>query len=107
MRWGVMRRRSTVPEVGLEPTRPCGHWILNPGGDRRNSQVGKALRAGRCDEAPVLVPGRFKGPEMPLSSNDVARVVNAWSELPESIKSAILVLVRASDGTNRDSSDVA
>ncbi len=19
-----------VPEVGLEPTRPCGHWILNP-----------------------------------------------------------------------------
>ena len=21
---------SEVPEVGLEPTRPCGHWILNP-----------------------------------------------------------------------------
>ena len=21
---------SRVPEVGLEPTRPCGHWILNP-----------------------------------------------------------------------------
>ena len=20
----------SVPEVGLEPTRPCGHWILNP-----------------------------------------------------------------------------
>lgn len=19
-----------VPKVGLEPTRPCGHWILNP-----------------------------------------------------------------------------
>ena len=23
-------RTITVPEVGLEPTRPCGHWILNP-----------------------------------------------------------------------------
>ena len=22
--------RQEVPEVGLEPTRPCGHWILNP-----------------------------------------------------------------------------
>jgi len=21
---------SEVPEVGLEPTRPCGHWILKP-----------------------------------------------------------------------------
>ena len=21
---------TEVPEVGLEPTRPCGHWILNP-----------------------------------------------------------------------------
>jgi len=21
---------NQVPEVGLEPTRPCGHWILNP-----------------------------------------------------------------------------
>ena len=22
--------KTLVPEVGLEPTRPCGHWILNP-----------------------------------------------------------------------------
>jgi hypothetical protein len=21
---------STVPAEGLEPTRPCGHWILSP-----------------------------------------------------------------------------
>jgi hypothetical protein len=24
------RSEREVPEVGLEPTRPCGHWILNP-----------------------------------------------------------------------------
>ena len=24
------RRLKEVPEVGLEPTRPCGHWILSP-----------------------------------------------------------------------------
>ena len=22
--------RRKVPKVGVEPTRPCGHWILSP-----------------------------------------------------------------------------
>ena len=27
---GTLRDRLLVPKVGLEPTSPCGRWILSP-----------------------------------------------------------------------------
>src|SRR5690606_9631482 len=60
------KRRGEVPEVGVEPTRPCGHRILNParlpfrhsgltydrvsapGLAASSGRAGEASRGGRC-----------------------------------------------------------
>lgn len=42
-------------------------------------------------------PGADSGPPLPP---DLARVVDAWDRLPETIKAGILALVQAAGGTD-------
>jgi hypothetical protein len=39
-----------VPEEGLEPSQPCGHWILNP----KDSGWHRADMVPAADEAPQI-----------------------------------------------------
>ena len=66
-----------VPEVGLEPTRPCGHWILNPARLpipplRQDSEyrhlIGKLITY--VEPTPIPRPGRYNPqPAMPAISS--------------------------------------
>ena len=45
-----------VPEVGLEPTQPCGHWILNTDRESPKPQGVKGFRRYPSAEVPTVVP---------------------------------------------------
>jgi hypothetical protein len=90
-----------VPEEGLEPSQPCGYWILNPARDSRNEQRRKEIRETQNAKVPVVVPsssGVVSGPDFPP---DLARVVGAWPALADAIKIAVLTLVDASTASER------
>jgi hypothetical protein len=47
---------AKVPEVGLEPTLPCGNWILSPARDSRKDERATELRHVPHGEVPTVVP---------------------------------------------------
>jgi hypothetical protein len=53
------------------------------------------LRESGLGEAPVLVPSSTDGYSVAPCPPDLARVVDAWGQLPDAIKAGILALVDA------------
>ena len=96
---GVTSGCSEVPEEGLEPTRPCGHWILSPAIDLHNTQAANELRDVSQTEVPTMVPWFSElGDSAANLPPDLIRVVAAWDQLPHAIRIAILALVQAAGG---------
>ncbi len=91
---------SEVPKVGLEPTRPCGHWILSPALESRNDQTYQDLRTVDIGVVPTVVPSP---PDTPAACDlppDLALVIDAWGKLPQAIRAGILALVKAASGSH-------
>ena len=91
--------RFSVPEAGLEPARPCGHWILSSDAASRKDQTDQELANDENAEVPVLVPRPNSADVSASIDPALARVEAAWDDLPEAIKSAILTLVDAANKT--------
>jgi hypothetical protein len=69
-----------------------------PSEQERNDQHGLELGQDAAAEVPVLVPcppGAELEADLPP---DLARVVDAWDELPDAIKAAIIALVETAMG---------
>ncbi len=84
-----------MPEEGLEPTRPCGHWILSPATESRNGKCAQLLGDPSSREVPTLVPSppdATAGGQFPA---DLGEVVTAWATRPDAIKAGVLALIRA------------
>lgn len=96
-------RYGKVPEEGVEPSRPCGHWILNPATISGKAQTYQELRENESGEVPVLVPSLSEANSGPPVPPDLVSVVDAWSGLPDAIKAGILALVRTAMGTGQPS----
>ena len=88
-----------VPEVGLEPTRPCGHWILNPARAVRKPSGHKKLHEIESTEVPTMVPSHLHS-DSPVGSicardPELERLLAVWDRLPKAIKIGILAMVEA------------
>ena len=96
----MIRYWASVPEKGLEPSRPCGHWILSSDAVSRKDQTNQELANDENAEVPVLVPKPDSAEISAPIGPALARVEAAWDDLPEAIKSAILTLVDAANMTS-------
>ena len=78
-----------VPKVGVEPTLPCGDWILSPARQECKGKADKDVAAA---------------PENPLAHSlareiekcpELVRLIDAWPSLPDAIRVGILAMVEA------------
>ena len=74
----VQRSIKTLPADGLEPTRPCGHWILSPARlpipPRRlcNTSI-LTVRRGASEPAPGLTSDKFERSQAARRSENFAK----------------------------------
>src|SRR5262249_30919086 len=59
---------SAVPEVGLEPTQPCGHWILSP------ARL-PFRHSGECFVSITYVKRRFSFPPAPTGRRQIVSLL--------------------------------
>jgi len=76
--------KSQVPEVGFEPTRPEGHWILNPSGMGLKPEE-NAIPDSSCNT-------------LTKSDPDLAEIIASWGGLSEEARAVILRIVRSEAG---------
>ena len=74
-----------MPEVGLEPTRPCGQWILNPNGivsqvsvDLQLSDLAELTNCDRYYWSKQII-------HLPDSLPAVRAFVQRWCQAPTAI----------------------
>ena len=99
-----------VPEGGLEPPRPCGHWILNPELASRKDRPEETLSQESAGVVPTVVPsspnkasqpGIGPLPEHVQGDSELALVIQAWPNLPRPVKAGILAMVQAAQEADR------
>ena len=71
------------------------HLISSQFPDLSNDQPPLELRDGETGEVPVLVPSSEDGVSSSQLPPELARVVAAWDQLPDAIRTGILALVEA------------
>ncbi len=80
---------SSVPKVGLEPTPPCGDRILSPAQRARLAAENEANSSIQRSLAPSVRHDTCQ------TDPDLARIVDAWPELPQAVKAGIVAMVKA------------
>ncbi len=53
-------------------------------------------------EVPTVVPSIPTAPQISDLSPELSRIISVWASLPAIVKTGILAMVEASDGTRRD-----
>jgi len=96
----VVTKKRRAGDSNPQPL--AGHLISSQFPDLPNDKRRLELRDNESGEVPVLVPSPADGVSSAQLPPELARVVDAWEQLPDAIKTAILTLVEAANKTARD-----
>ena len=79
--------------------RQSRHLISNPGTTSPNDQSYRDLRHDATTEVPPLVPCPPEVEKSPQLPDDLAHLLAGWYQLPQAIRTGILVIVNAAGST--------